>query len=131
MPIIKTVFQSRSISSGHAIELDFELNDNSTHTLQIPFERIPFIIHAITSAAALAEAQQKTEAGDPSVAVLVPYRVRDMRTGSSPDGLVVADFSTPQGPVQIAMTAALTRSTIERLTTELARLDTRQFPKPS
>lgn len=131
MPAIKSVTQSRSLPGGHAIEVDFQMADGSTHTLEIPFERIPHVMHAITSAAAISEARQKATPGDLSFGVAVPYRVQDMRAGSSPDGMIVADFATPQGPVQVAMTAAQTQTTIERLAAELQGLGRQQFPKLS
>ena len=93
MPTINAVLQSRSVSGGHAIEVDFQLTDGSVHTLRLPFERIPFVMHAITNAASVAEATQRAEARDRSVAVIVPYLAGDLRTGSSPDGTVVAEFA--------------------------------------
>jgi hypothetical protein len=63
--------------------------------------------------------------------VIAPYRAANMRTGQSPDGLIVVEFSTPQGPVQVAMTTNLTHLTIERLTSELGKFGKQQLPKPS
>ena len=132
MITVKTVVQSRSIKGGHAIELDLELDDGSIHTIECPYERIPFLMHAITNAAAMAETTQKASAGDRLNEVIVPYRATDMRTGVSGDGpTVVAEFATSFGPVQVAMPPALARKTIERLSNELALLGTQQFLKPS
>jgi hypothetical protein len=129
---IKSIHQSRSVDGGHAIELDFTLDDGSIHTLKMPYERIAHTVHAITSAAAVAESAQKVgTSGKPAFAVIAPYRVSNVRTGVSPDGVIVAEFATPQGPVQVAMTTEQTRWTIERLTAELANHGKQRFPKLS
>lgn len=60
-----------------------------------------------------------------------PIIVNDVRVESLSNGLIVAEFSTLQGPAQIAMTPTLTQLVIERLTAELAHLGMRQFPQPS
>jgi hypothetical protein len=57
---ITSVLESRSVDGGHAIEIDFGLDDASTHTLKIPYEHIPRIVHAITSALSVAETAQKS-----------------------------------------------------------------------
>jgi hypothetical protein len=132
MTTIKSVLQSRSMAGGDAIEVDFILEDGSTHTLRIPYEQAPHTMHAITSAAAAAETTQKVKAsGRPSFAVVVPYRAMNMKAGQSYDGQIVAAFATPQGPVQVAMTAQLAQRTIERLKAELESLGKQQFPRPS
>jgi hypothetical protein len=131
MAAVNAVLQSRSVAGGHAIEVDFQFDDDSRLTLQILFQVLPTVMHAIWNAAAIAETTQRQSAGERMMAVVLPYRMQDMRTGHSPDGTVVADFRTAQGPVQIAMTPDQTRLTIERLTTELANLGRRQFPQLS
>jgi hypothetical protein len=132
MPTIKSVLLSRSVLGGHSIELDFVLNDGTTHTLQIPYERIPHTIHAIKSAASVAETQQKVfSSGQSMFSVVVPYRATDVRTAHSSDGLVVVEFATPEGPMQVAMPSNLTEKTIQRLRAELEKLGKQQFPKTS
>jgi hypothetical protein len=128
---IKQVKQSRSVDSGHAIEVDFILNDGSVETIKMPYERVPHTMHALTSAASVAETAQKVAAsGLPNFAVVVPYQAHDVRAGQSPDGTVAVEFATLQGPVQVAMTTDLVRLTIQRLTSQLGKIGM-QFPKLS
>jgi hypothetical protein len=54
------VLERRRVDGGHAIEIDFGLDDASTHTLKIPYEHIPHIIRAITSAVSIAETARKS-----------------------------------------------------------------------
>jgi len=131
MAAVSQVIQSRSVAGGHAIELDLQFDDNSSLTLQFQFQVIPTVMHAIWNAAAVAETTQRQSAGERMMAVVLPFRMQDMRTGHSQDGAIVADFRTAQGPVQIAMTPDQTRLTIERLTAELAIVSKQQFPKLS
>ena len=131
MAAVNAVLQSRSVAGGHVIEIDLQFDDETRSTLQIPFEKIPFVMQAIWKAAAVAETTRRQAAGEQMMALVVPYRMEDMRTGHSTDGTIVADFRTAQGPVQIAMSPDQTRLTIERLTAELANLGRRQFPQPS
>jgi len=123
--------QSRSVAGGHAIEIDFQLNDGSLSTMQIPFPQIPILLRIIWEAAAVAETTQRQAAGEQMIAVVAPYRATSMRSGSSQDGTILADFSTAQGPMQIAMTADLARSTIEQLSVAVTAHDKQQFPRPS
>jgi hypothetical protein len=132
MATINAVLQSRAVDGGHAIEVDFTLDDASTHTLKIPYERIAQAVHAISNAASVAETQQKVAAsGQPRFAVIAPYYATNVRTGQSSDGRILLGFVTSQGPVEVAMTSDLARKTIERLTFELGQLGKQQFPKPS
>jgi hypothetical protein len=62
MFVISSVLQSRSVDGGHAVEIDFGRDDASTHTLKIPYEHIPHIMRAISSAASAAEIAQKAHA---------------------------------------------------------------------
>jgi hypothetical protein len=130
MAAVNQILQSRSVSGGHAIELDFRFDDGSQLTLEILFQILPILMRSIWEAAAIAETTQRRAAGEQMMAFVVPYRMQDMRTGRSPDNVIVADFRTDLGPVQIAMTPEQTRLTIERLTAELGRLGM-QFPKLS
>jgi hypothetical protein len=131
MPIVKQITNpSRVLSGGSVIEFDFGFEDGSTITIQFPFSMIPMFQKATWEAAAAAETAQRQAAGERMMAVVLPYRMQDLRTGRSPDGTIVADFRTAQGPVQVAMTADQTRLTIQRLTEELGRLNT-PFPKLS
>ena len=123
MSQVKSVLKSRVIKGGHAIEIDLLLEDDSTQITEIPYERIPMMMHALSNAGALAERTQKGGPGDASTAVMVTYRAASIRTGSALDGsVVVICFATPQGPVEVAMTPDLTRWTIERLSNQLALL---------
>jgi len=131
MAAVKTVLRSSSVAGGHAIGLYFQLDDGSPSSLQIPFEQIPFLLRAIWAAAAVAETTRRQAAGEKMIALVAPFEMRSMRTGHSPEGTIVADFATAQGPVQIAMTADQARLTSERLTAELANVGKRQFPRPS
>ena len=131
MASVKLIFQSRSVLGGHAIELDFELDDGSRSTLQIPFSQIQFLNRAIWEAAAAAETTQRQAASEQMRAFVAPYQAPQTRVGSSPNGTIVVDFVTAQGLVQIAMGADLTRSTIEQLSMAVRDLATRQFPRPS
>jgi hypothetical protein len=132
MPTIKAVGQGRSVDGGNAIEVDFVLTDDSPHTLKIPFENVPRTMHAISQSASVAETAQRVSiSGQSQFAVIVPYRATDVRTGHSSDRQIAVAFSTAQGPVQIAMSADLTRLTIERLTSELGQLDKPRQPKLS
>jgi hypothetical protein len=130
MGAINKVLQSRSIAGGHIVELDLQSDDNSKMTLQIQYPIIPILMRMIWDAAAAAETIQRQASGGQMMAVVIPYRMQDMRAGRSPDGTVVADFRTDQGPVQLAMKPDQVRTTIERLSAELDRLGT-GFPKPS
>jgi hypothetical protein len=131
MPIVSRLPPApRVLPDGSAVEFDLGFEDNSTIAIQLPYSMIPVFMRAIWNAAARAETMQRQAAGERMTAMVVPYRMQDMRTGRSPDGIVVADFRTAQGPVQIAMTADQTRLTIQRLTEELERLSA-PFPKPS
>jgi hypothetical protein len=62
MVSIRSVLQSRSVDGGHAIELDFVLDDETTHTIKMPYECIPQTMHAITNAASVAETAQRVGA---------------------------------------------------------------------
>jgi hypothetical protein len=62
MVTIRSVLQSRSVDGGHAIELDFLLDDETTHTIKVPYDRIPQTMHAITNAASVAETAQRVAA---------------------------------------------------------------------
>lgn len=128
---VNLILESRSVLGGHAIEIDFDLNDKSLSTLQIPFPQIPILLRAIWQAAAIAETTQRRAAGEQMTAVVAPYQATDIRVGSSQEGTILADFSTVQGPMQIAMTADLARLTIERLSMAVTDLATRQFPRLS
>jgi hypothetical protein len=131
MPVVKQMTNApRVISGGSAIEIDLGFEDNSSITIQFLFSMIPMLQKVIWDAAAVAETAQRQAAGEQMMAVVLPYRMQDMRTGRSPDGIVVADFRTALGPVQVAMTPDQTRLTIQRLTEELDRLKT-PFPKLS
>ena len=131
MPAVSQVIQSRSVSGGHAIEVDLLLDDNSRQTVQFLFPVLPTLMRALWDAAATAETIQRQAAGERMMAVVLPFRMQDMRTGHSQDGTIVADFRTAQGPAQIAMTPDQARLTIERLTAELAVVSKQQFPKLS
>ena len=58
------VLESRSVLGGYAIEIDFDLNDKSLATLQVPFPLIPILQRAIWEAAATAETTQRQAAGE-------------------------------------------------------------------
>ena len=42
MTAVNSVLQGRSVLGGHAIELDFQLDDGSSSTLQIPFPQFQY-----------------------------------------------------------------------------------------
>lgn len=131
MPTIKGIKEGRAVDGGHAIEVEFVLQDGSSHILKIPYENIPHAVHAISASASVAETAQKAGAtGRPQFSAIVPYRATHVRTGTSPDGQVVAEFATGLGPVQVAMPSSLAQDTIERLKTALGDLG-KPGPKPS
>jgi hypothetical protein len=131
MAVANAVLQSRSVSQGHIIEVDLQLDDGTQSTLKIRFQQIQFLLRASWSAAAAAETTQRQAAGERMMAIVAPYKMTNMRTGHSLEGTILADFVTAQGPVQIAMTTDQARLTIERLTAELAIVDGQQFQRPS
>ncbi|MGP0085784.1 MAG: hypothetical protein ACLP0B_19485 [Steroidobacteraceae bacterium] len=119
MSSVRLIYQGRSVLGGHAIELDYELDDGTRTTLQVPFPQIQFLLRQIWAAAAAAETTQRQAAGEQMRAIVAPYRGQDVRTGKSQDGTIGLEFRTAQGPVQIAMDADLTRKTIEQLSAAL------------
>lgn len=120
MTSVKHVLQSRAVLSGHAIEVDFQLDDGSKTTLQIPYAQIPQLLRKVWDAAATAETIQRQAAGERMEAFVAPYQARAVTVGSSQDGTILADFSTAQGPMQISMGMDLARSTIAQLSTAVA-----------
>jgi hypothetical protein len=89
------------------------------------YQDAPRLVQAIVQAAKIAEQMQNAMPGQ-GIELVSPYTAADIRTGSSPDGeIVLLAFATTQGvPVEIAMPTNLARETIERLSTELARIKT-------
>lgn len=129
MPVVQQITTpARAVSGGSAIELDLGFEDGSATTIQFPFTMLPALQKTIWDAAAIAETTQRQAAGQQMLAVVLPYRMQGMRTGRSPDGTIVADFQTAQGPMQVAMTADQARLTIQRLTEEIGRLNM-PFPR--
>lgn len=115
MAPVKLIFQGRSVVGGHAIELDYELDDGTRTTLQMPYQLIQFLLRQIWEATAVAETTRRQTGGEQVMAFVAPYQARDVRAGKSQDGTIVLDFVTAQSPVQIAMDANLTRKAIEQL----------------
>ena len=62
MSQVKSVLKSRVIKGGHAIEFDLLLEDDSTQITEIPYERIPMMMHALSNAGAFSRKNTKRRA---------------------------------------------------------------------
>jgi hypothetical protein len=130
--LIRRITRWASSDRGDAIQLETIVEDGSQLILRSEYKDISRLTQAIIQAARIAEQKQQAIPNQ-DIELMSPWMAISMESGVSTDGkLVGLVYRTTEGvPLELTMSPELARETIERLSSELDKLDRGQHPRLS
>jgi hypothetical protein len=130
--LIKRVTRWASSDAGDMIQLETCVEDGSLLILRSEFQNVSKLAQAVIQAGLIAEQKQESIPTQ-DIRLASPWEAVSMESGLSADGrFAVLLYRTTEGvPIELTIPTELARETIERLRSELDKLDRGQYPKMS